>query len=229
MNAKRIEKNQLILNQIKPGQRILHVGCTNSPCTEARWDDGMLLHKIICDHANPMGCKIVGIDIDDSAISFLNERMTTEEILNVDAHKLSDHFSEREKFDLIIAGDVIEHLPNPGNFLTSCRDALTVGGEIVITTVNAYSIVRFLKALLFHEAVHHEHCSYYSHKTLDRLFSMCGLSTREAFYYKCEPLNLHFSYNRAFCNLIENSVCSVLPQYSEGVAMLATVTMDPTK
>ena len=41
------------------------------------------------------------------------------------------------KFDLIIAGDVIEHVNNQGLFLENCRKHLQPNGYLIITTPNA--------------------------------------------------------------------------------------------
>lgn len=221
MRSYRIEKNSYILKQIQPGTRVLHVGCTNSPTTTRRWDSDMLLHKKICDRAATIGSHIVGIDIDDIAIDFLKEKMPNEEILNLDAHKLSEYFGEDSHFDLIIAGDVIEHLDNPGLFLSSCKDVLADGGSLLITTANAFGIVRYLKSIFSYESVHPEHTAYYSKKTLDRVLKMNGLQFSEFGYYKCEPLSVGFSLNRLLSNLVENTCCLFFPQFSEGVTIIA--------
>ena len=170
------------------------MGCANAPRTLERWETGTLLHKKICDRLKGTEAKVVGIDIDDRGLELLRQRMPDEDILNVDAHKLSEHFGERT-FDLIVAGDVIEHLPNPGLFLASCRKVLSPQGQIIVTTANAYCLVRFLKSLLFHEAVHPEHTAYYSHKTLDRLLEMSGLKLTGKGYYRCERVT-RFSLSR---------------------------------
>ena len=215
----RVNKQDYIIQSIRPGSKVLHIGCTNSPNTYKRWESGTLLHKILCDKAVRMGAKVIGIDIDDEGIEFLKQKMPNEEIFNIDAHCLSEKLEERS-FDLIIAGDVIEHLPNPGLFLDSCAQVLVPDGRIIITTTNAFGIVRFVKALLFHEAVHDEHTAYFSHKVLSRLFKMSGLCVDSLGYYKCEPLD-RLDLNRAISNTIENVFCVFFPQFSEGVIAVA--------
>ncbi len=162
----RVEKVQFILQQMSNREKVLHVGCTNSPNTESRWKNKTLLHKKLCDHASLVNAQVTGIDIDEAAVNLVKSKMPHEEILYVDAHYLLNYFGRERKFDLIIAGDVIEHLPNPGLFLESCRNVLSPNGQIVITTANSFGIVRFIKGLLYHESVHREHTAYYSHKTL---------------------------------------------------------------
>lgn len=220
MQGFRINKEQYILKQLAPNSNVIHVGCTNSPNTIERWNNETLLHKRLCDRARSIGANVIGIDIDDEAINLLQSKMPNEIIINADAHKLSAYFGNNRRFDLIIAGDVIEHLPNPGIFLQSCDNVLSTDGKIIITTSNAFSIVRFVKSLLFHEAVHNEHTAYYSHKTLGRLLKMYDFEGCDFGYYKCEPI-CNLSLNRLISNLIENILCVIFPQFSEGVVVSA--------
>jgi SAM-dependent methyltransferase len=221
MKGFRVNKERYIIQQIDPKSNVLHVGCTDSPSTIESWNNGTLLHKKLCNHARAINSKVTGIDIDDTAINFLKSKMPNEIILNVDAHGLSEYFGKAQQFDLIIAGDVIEHLPNPGSFLQSCSRGLSPAGRIIITTVNAFSVIRFIKGLLSHEAVHDQHTAYYSHKTIGRLLNISNLAGANFGYYKCEPLRGEYSFNRFVSNLIENFICVLFPQFSEGVVVTA--------
>ncbi len=50
-------------------------------------------------------------------------------------------------FDVIVAGEIIEHLENPGLFLRACRPLLSAEGSLIITTINAYCWFRFIRYL----------------------------------------------------------------------------------
>ncbi len=45
-----------------------------------------------------------------------------------------------KKFDTIIAGEIIEHLESPINFIRYCKTLLKKGGRLIITTPNAIGI-----------------------------------------------------------------------------------------
>lgn len=213
-----VEKERYILERSVGAEHILHVGCTRSPETLTHWEAGTLLHKKLYDQRRPTQ-RIVGVDIDQTALAWLSERIPGAELRYADAQRLPEHLAG-EKFDLIIAGDVIEHLPNPGQFLDGCRDALTPDGSILITTANAFGVSRFAKALLSHEAVHPEHTAYYSHRTLARLCDMSGLRASRLGYYRCEPAN-RLSLNMLATNFLERAVAPLWPQFSEGVLIEA--------
>lgn len=45
-----------------------------------------------------------------------------------------------QKFDMIIAGEVIEHLKSPMNFLEYCKSLLKKNGRLILTTPNAIGL-----------------------------------------------------------------------------------------
>jgi 2-polyprenyl-3-methyl-5-hydroxy-6-metoxy-1,4-benzoquinol methylase len=222
MRGARINKERYVLEQSRTARSILHIGCTSAPNTVGRWRQGTLLHRKLCDHVDRVTQRVVGIDIDQPSIDWLRGRMPHDEILYANAERLGDYFGLDVRFDLIIAGDVIEHLSNPGLFLVSSREHLTPNGRILLTTVNAFGVVRFLKALFDHEAVHPEHTAYYSGRTLRRLFTLCGLQLTKLGYYKCEPLT-RLSLNGIITNVTEHILAYPWPQFSEGIVAEARI------
>ena len=95
------------------------------------------------------------------------------------------HLPAINNIDIIIAGEVIEHLSNAGHFL----DLL---GEypcpIVLTTPNAFAETGFQhvknKGI---EQVNKEHVAYYSYKTLSVLLERHGFQMDEFFWYHGKP------------------------------------------
>jgi 2-polyprenyl-3-methyl-5-hydroxy-6-metoxy-1,4-benzoquinol methylase len=61
-----------------------------------------------------------------------------------------------ETFEVIVAGDVIEHMSNPGLFLDNCRRHLEPGGQLILTTPNAKWPTVFLRPNPTH-ALWHDH------------------------------------------------------------------------
>ena len=216
----KVEKVTFILSRAASRKKVLHVGCTTSPKTKHRWENGNLLHKTLYDQSEGTDQELVGIDIDCKAVEWLQERMPQAELITGDAHALESVLGKR-KFDMIIAADVIEHLPNPGMFLKSCRHQMAEEGELLITTVNTYNITRFAKTFLFHEAVHPDHMAYYSHKTLRALLGTTGFRITTSGYYAAEPLSVNRSFNRLISIVLEGCTTVIWPQHAEGVVVTA--------
>jgi hypothetical protein len=89
------------------------------------------------------------------------------------------------RFDLLVFGEIIEHLLNPGialsNLLTISR--LNQNSPVYITTPSAFFIGSFLPAVAAREIVHPEHYYYFSPRTLLRLLHDTGFQNVEMQLY----------------------------------------------
>lgn len=156
---------------------VLHVGCTDHPITADRIAKGRLLHsRLISESEN-----CVGLDIDGAGIATLRRLMPENEFLEADVEKLGQVGElVGRKFDRIIAGDVLEHLSNPGLFLKGIRPFLAPNARIVITTPHAFSVKRILPMFIGREHVHPDHVAYYSLSTLSELARREGMTIEGA-------------------------------------------------
>jgi 2-polyprenyl-3-methyl-5-hydroxy-6-metoxy-1,4-benzoquinol methylase len=76
-----------------------------------------------------------------------------------------------EKFDTIVAGDLIEHLNNFGKFIERVREHLNSDGVFVLTTPNPVNPLRFIAVLLRGEAgANPEHTCWFTEKVIRQLF-----------------------------------------------------------
>src|SRR5215213_1617120 len=89
------------------GRKVLHLGCTNWPYTLDAIDAGTLLHKDLAAVAKDL----YGFDFDQEGIDVLSS-MGFDKLFRADLEKLDD-VELNETFDVIVAGEMIEHLNNP--------------------------------------------------------------------------------------------------------------------
>jgi len=123
-------------------------------------------HNIIRHHAQ----KCAGLDIVPELDELREEGM--------DYFRMcAENFSLDEKFDVIYAGDLIEHLSNPGQFLDCCIKHIKPGGEIVGSTPNPYFLTSILQKLTYRlePSVNHEHTCFINLPTFSELVSRHGL------------------------------------------------------
>jgi len=81
-------------------------------------------------------------------------------------------FELNKKFDVILAGEIIEHLSNPGLFLKQCKKHLKKEGFLILSTPSTFNLYENLKNVLFlriNPPVNPEHTFYYSPSTIKEL------------------------------------------------------------
>jgi hypothetical protein len=102
-------------------------------------------------------------------------------LLNLDR---VDELPEIEGLDLVIAGEVIEHLSNAGHFLDLLR---TYSVPVILTTPNAYGSVGTYYLNRGIEHVNSEHVAWYSWYTLTNLVERHGFDITEWYWYRGKP------------------------------------------
>jgi 2-polyprenyl-3-methyl-5-hydroxy-6-metoxy-1,4-benzoquinol methylase len=82
------------------------------------------------------GCRVVAIEVDPAAAEHaarLAERMIVGDLSDP---AVVESAIDDERFDVVVAGDVLEHLPDPLRVLRACRGALKPGGFVVLSLPN---------------------------------------------------------------------------------------------
>ena len=102
----------------------------------------------------------------------------------VDIEK-ADALPEVDGLQIIVAGEIIEHLSNAGRFLDLLHGA---GAQIILTTPNAFSTGGdgYLKRGI--EAVNGEHVAWYSYHTLRTLVERHGYRVLLWAWYNGKPM-----------------------------------------
>lgn len=131
------------------------------------------LHGMIAKHAN----YCLGIDTNEEGIKELQRYGFN--VLQGDVEEMSIGM----KFDVVVAGDLIEHLSNPGNFLKCVRKHLKPQGILILHTPNPFSITRFWHALMKgYVEVNKDHKCYYDPITLSQLLEKHGFEVMGVIY-----------------------------------------------
>ncbi len=90
-----------------------------------------------------------------------------------------DELPMARTFDVVIAGDIIEHLSNPGRMLDGIRRFCTADTRVIVTTPNALGAPNFLRHSLgaFREGA--EHVMSFNQQNLVTLLNRHGYSVSE--------------------------------------------------
>lgn len=220
---KLVDRVEFIIDSCK-GKKVLHLGCTNWPYTKEAIEGDMLLHFMIRDEAR----ELYGLDFDQEGIDILESHGITN-LYRGDLEKL-EKVPIAETFDVIIAGEMIEHLNNPGLFLNGIQRFMDSDSRLVITTINAYGASRFLQYGLRGkggavEPVHPDHVAYYSYSTLKLLVERAGLSVTDFCFYDIG--REHRPYNRRIANIFNDLCVRFSPQLGDGIIAVCSRSSDP--
>lgn len=160
-----IYRNNLIFSYVK-GKEVLDLGSTTNK-------------KNMFDIMKKLAKDLVGVDIRRSD----DPKIVEGNVETVDLNR---------KFDLIIAGEIIEHLSNPGIFLDNMKKHLKNDGQLLITTPNAKSF-----AYLFFKG-NSEHTCWYCRNTLNQLLKRHGFKIKQVRIYVQKKNNLVYDILRYF-------------------------------
>ena len=147
------------------GKRVLHLGCGWPPSP---------LHQELAKVA----AYLIGVDIAAPPSA-------RENIWQADLDAVPEGLPLRE-YDVIIAGEILEHLGNPGNLLKALRK-LFPETMLVITVPNAFSAVGLEWVKRGYENCNREHTCWYSWHTLFELVTRCGYFVCNFGWYNGPP------------------------------------------
>lgn len=158
-------RERIILPLVK-GRRVLDCGGVDHGAFAEKQETNTWLHGLMAAEAG----EILGIDILEENIRKINAGGKYKFV-----HGNVEDMPFKEEFDVVVGGEIIEHLYNPGRFLASAWRALRPGGKLILTTPNALCMSGVLNAWLRRrELVHPEHTCEYTPTTLSYLVSHHG-------------------------------------------------------
>lgn len=160
-------REALIAERVR-GRRTLDVGSLGQTDAYRLWD--------VLD-AN--AASLTGIDLPDEALAALGGPSAGPAGAAPDPRIVRGDVESHDfgcPFEAIVAGDVIEHLSNPGRFLDNCRRHLEDDGLLILTTPNAKWPTVFLRPNPTHALWHDRH-------TLTHLLARHGFRIVHLQYY----------------------------------------------
>ena len=163
--------------------------------------------------------KFTAVDNDVASVEharFINENQNLE-ILH------DSEFTSDDKFDMVIASEVLEHVTNPIEFLDLLRRRLSSSGKMIVTLPNGYGpfeiaslieiffyflggyfIIRILKFYLVKKTIkrisqdtlaNSPHINFFKYKDMSRIFSLSGLNVST---YKGRTFLCGFGFDKIF-------------------------------
>lgn len=142
------------------GGSVLDIGCA-SRFGRPDWLHGLLAAEVP---------DLVGIDINEVTLAKVAAEGYDVRVGDARAFDLG------RRFDVVFAGELIEHLDDVGGFLRSARRHLAPRGRLVLTTPNAFYVGNFVYRVGGQAQVHPEHTCWFCEDTLRRVLDMNGFT-----------------------------------------------------
>lgn len=151
-----VDRERFILDRCA-GKKVLNLGAASGD-----------LHEKI----KSVALSVVGVD----------KQQPTNVLMDLDENP---DFVDSQDFDLIVAGEIIEHLANPGRMLKAVR---RLECPLVLSTTNAFADIGRSHLKRGFENVNKDHVSWYSYKTIKTLLERYNFTIEEFAWYNGKPL-----------------------------------------
>jgi 2-polyprenyl-3-methyl-5-hydroxy-6-metoxy-1,4-benzoquinol methylase len=168
-------KHEAILSRCKD-QRVLHLGCVGN-------NDYDVGHKVAASpstlHTKLSSiAKVTGVDISGDAVEEYRRTGICDNILIGDVEKLGE-LQLKPEFDLVVVGDLIEHLSNPGHMLDGVRNLCRNDTRVILTTPHAFGLAPFLRHLCGRFVEGRQHVMTFNFQNLRNLVERHGFRVIE--------------------------------------------------
>ena len=155
-------RRRFLLERVRPGERVLDVGCG-----EARFTRELLR----------AGAQVVGIDVAEEPLRRARVSHPELDLRRVDGE--GPWPLEDASFDVVWAGEVIEHVADTAAWLSEVRRVLRSGGSLIASTPAHGRLTLARLALSRRAFAEHfnplgDHLRFYSRATLSALISEFG-------------------------------------------------------
>ena len=170
----RLPKAQLVariphLAEQVRGRRVVHVGFVDAGYQQMQADAGTWLHAHLATTAEAL----IGIDLDAEGVAHAEAEGYEAYVADCRRPDQLDALGI-EPAEIVIAGEVIEHLDDPGSFLEGLHRLLAPGGLLILTTPNASGLLNGFAAMAGAEINHPDHVVLFSWRTLSNLMGRHG-------------------------------------------------------
>lgn len=155
------------------GQRVLDVGCVNhegSTMADPRW-----LHR----HIAEVSKECLGVDLLEEGIGEMQRAGFEAVMLDINDGP-DETVRARMPFDVVTAGELIEHLSSPQALFDFAHEVLKPGGQLVLSTPNPYALSRVRAGQLRVTWENVDHVAYFFPAGIAEMADRAGMTLRTA-------------------------------------------------
>lgn len=170
--AELVNRKDFILNYCR-NKSVLHIGFADAPYTKERIEKKLLLHTQL----KSVTSFLYGIDTNAHAVVLYKSETGDNNAAAVALQEVQD--AKALSCELILAGEVLEHIVDPVSFINTCTAILKQGQELLVTVPNYSSLDSIAASLNATESVHEDHHWYFSPYTLLQKFEKVNWEVKQ--------------------------------------------------
>lgn len=178
-----------VIDPLIEGKTVLDLGCIDHDLKQI---EGPWLHRELVHRAQ----EVIGVDHLPQAVEALTRMGYKAVCQNVEELNLG------RLFNVIVAGEIIEHLNNPGLFLEGVHRHLKDDGQFILSTPNPFSIAQFFRIFKRNRIkVNSDHTTWFDPVTLEVLLKRHGFTIKRIYWlhdFKRFHLRTFFAYLRPY-------------------------------
>lgn len=211
--SKCVDRDNFIIEECVQ-KNVVHLGCVDYPLLKKRIDDGELLHLKILKVAR----KVWGVDLNEEGVNILTEQYNIPNLIVANAELLLEKKALLEGVEVVVAGEILEHVNNVGMVVNSIYEILPKGGMLLLTVPNALALRILFHNLRRRENVHPDHVYYFSPHTMTALLQRYQFNVEKIYGY-------WYPSTRPIVNRIKSLIYSIIskpyPFIGDGIIVIA--------
>lgn len=167
-----------VIRRYVDGKSVLDLGCVDHEAGRSVSAEG--LHRKIKETAS----ELLGVDYQEEEVEKLRGMGYDVIAANVENLDLN------RTFDVVVAGNTIEHLSNPGSFLDSVKRHMRENSYFIVTTDNCFGL-RSLRWMFLRDRIepNKEHVVTFEEAVFRQLLRRHGFDVLEFYYYNGPSTN----------------------------------------
>lgn len=161
-------------------KKVLHIGCADHlPLILQKRERGKWLHDLLCEVAS----ECTGIDINAEAVGFMKQELKLHDVYHADITKNLPDELRNQQWDIVVMGEILEHVNNPVEFLNQLKKQLqTQASKLVITVPNSFNRLVMNDIRRNTEDINSDHMYHFTPYTLGRVLYKSGFQELELLF-----------------------------------------------
>jgi hypothetical protein len=210
-----------LLEQVVRDCNVLHLGAVGETCADTATRVRRAVNSVHADLTR-LAKSCIGVDYDQASVDSLTEQGIFNNLVCADVRTLDRSDIALPNVDVIVAGDVIEHLSEPGSMLDAARRLAEPHTRIVVTVPNSLGLLIFLRNTMGKAVEGEDHVCSFNVYTLSNLLRRHGWFPESA--YTCHQK--HATMSRGF--RIGRIVLRTFPRWGGTLLIIASSWLSPT-